>query len=58
MINLDFKNWFLNEVGTSTSCVAVFSRPLFSSELVTRTWPPQIGEDEPHKKKKKEEDHD
>ena len=40
---MNFKQWYLNEVGTGTNCVAVFARPIFGGDLVTRTWPPYFG---------------
>ena len=43
-----FKDWFqLDEVGTSTSCIAGFKRITFP--LVTRQWPTESEDD---KKKK------
>lgn len=39
---MNFKQWYLNEVGTGTNCVAVFARPIFG-ELIKRTWPPSFG---------------
>jgi hypothetical protein len=39
---VNFKQWYLNEVGTGTNCVAVFARPIFG-ELIKRTWPPFFG---------------
>ncbi len=48
-----FKEWFLNEDGTSTACVATFMRPV--SDIVrSRQWPDQT--DEFFKKKKKTKD--
>jgi hypothetical protein len=54
-MNLDFKDWFYTEAGTSTACVAVFSRPIFGDEI-RRTWPNLITmnyDDEEKKKKRK-----
>jgi len=49
---MNFKKWLkLDEVGTSTSAVAVFARPV--GGIHTRTWPPFVGEEPPKKKKKK-----
>ncbi len=48
---MNFKQWYLNEVGTSTSSVAVFARPIFGSNLITRTWPSEKKKDEAKKKK-------
>ncbi len=56
-MNLDFKDWFYTEAGTSTACVAVFSRPIFGDEI-RRNWPGFVAvepEDEEKKKKRKEE---
>lgn len=39
---MNFKKWYLNEVGTGTNCVAVFARPIFGGELVSKTWPQSI----------------
>lgn len=39
---MNFKKWYLNEVGTGTNCVAVFARPIFGGDLVSRTWPQTI----------------
>lgn len=58
---MNFKKWYLNEVGTGTNMVAVFARPIFGSNLVKRTWPPMFGKDkdgeeddeDENKKKKK-----
>jgi hypothetical protein len=57
---MNFKQWYLNEVGTGTNCVAVFARPIFGANLVKRTWPQIFGgrdedgrddnDDAPHKK--------
>jgi hypothetical protein len=54
MMDMNFRHWFLNEAGTSTSSVAVFSRPIFGN-LVSRKWTQSIGfkEYEPEKKSKK-----
>lgn len=61
---MNFKDWYymVTEAGTSTACVALFSRPIFGGDLVSRTWPDEIiGPDfdsvfgEKKKKKKKEE---
>lgn len=38
---MNFKKWYLNEVGTSTASVAVFSLPLFGGPF-TRTSPNSI----------------
>jgi len=49
---MNFKKWLkLDEVGTGTSAVAVFARPV--GGIHTRTWPPFVGEEPPKKKKKK-----
>lgn len=38
---MSFKQWFnIQETGTSTACVASFSRPVMP--LVKRTWPTEI----------------
>lgn len=34
---MTFKEWLLKETGTSTSCIAGFSR--MTLPMVTRTWP-------------------
>jgi len=52
---MNFKQWYLNEVGTGTNCVAVFARPIFGANLVTRTWPPMFG-NESDKRDEEEED--
>lgn len=39
---MNFKQWYLNEVGTGTNMVAVFARPIFGADLVKRTWPPSF----------------
>jgi hypothetical protein len=60
---MNFKKWYLNEVGTSTASIAVFSLPLFGGPLATRTSPsPVLGlddwdEDKKHKKHKKNGKH-
>lgn len=36
---MNFRQWYLNEVGTSTASVAVFSRPIFGGPLATRVFP-------------------
>jgi len=46
---MDFKKWFLNEVGTSTSSVAQFVRPAIG--MTTRMWP--WDQEDPFFKKKK-----
>lgn len=53
-MNLDFKQWYINEVGTGTNCIAVFARPIIGGP-VTRTWPPFFG-DEKRKDKENEDD--
>lgn len=63
---MNFKQWYLNEVGTGTSSIAVFARPIFGGNLVSRIWPQIIaGQDlqapceikkNKKKKKKKKED--
>lgn len=45
-----FKEWYLNEVGTSTACVANFMQPI--SGVVRRVFPDTT--DEFFKKKKKD----
>lgn len=51
--NLSFKEWLqLQEVGTGTSAVAVFARPIMGT--VTRSAPKLlVADDKPQKKKKK-----
>jgi hypothetical protein len=57
---MKFKEWFkkiqLQEVGTSTSSVAVFSRPIFGGNMIRRTWAPfttiEPEDDEKYKKRK------
>jgi hypothetical protein len=53
---LSFKDWLkakeINEVGTSTSCIANFTR--IALPLVTRQWVPS--DDDEKKKKKKKQD--
>jgi len=39
---MNFKKWYLNEVGTSTASVAVFSLPVFGGPLATRMFPSLI----------------
>ena len=34
MIDLNFKNWIKNEIATSTSCIAMFARPILP--VITR----------------------
>lgn len=54
---MKFKDWLMKEVGTSTSCIAGFSR--IAIPMVTRQWPhpvmQQINDDSPPKKKRKEQ---
>lgn len=54
-MNLDFRQWYINEVGTGTNCIAVFARPIGGP--VTRTWPSLFGDDE-KRKDDKENKHD
>lgn len=51
---MNFKKWYyaIQEVGTGTNCVAVFSRPIFGADLVQRNWPPTFGEDKDKEKEK------
>lgn len=46
-----FKEWMLQEVGTSTSCIAGFSR--ITLPLVRRVWPMDWGAWHEDRKKKK-----
>lgn len=49
---ISFKEWLkLDEVGTSTACVANFKCPVMP--MVTRQWPTVAITDDPNKKKKK-----
>lgn len=50
-MKLDFKNWILSEVGTGTSSVAVFARPIFGG-ATRRTWPPFTAVNDEENKKK------
>ena len=56
---MKFKEWFekiqLLEVGTSTASIAVFSRPIFGSDMVRRMFPSI--EDTEYKKNKKYRKH-
>ena len=50
---MKFKEWLLmKEVGTSTSCIAGFSR--IAIPMVTRTWPSYAMSDEKKKKRKEQ----
>jgi hypothetical protein len=50
---MTFNEWLkLREASTSSACVAMFARPVFSSP-VERKWPPFWGEEDPFFKKKK-----
>ena len=57
-VNMNFKKWYLNEVGTSTASIAVFSLPVFGGPLATRMSPDSIlgldpwDADKKHKRKK------
>lgn len=42
---MNFKKWYLSEVGTSTASIAVFSRPIFGGP-VARLWPNSIVDDD------------
>ena len=46
-----FKEWMIQEVGTSTSCIAGFSR--ITIPMVRRTWPTDWGNWYQDRKKKK-----
>jgi hypothetical protein len=48
---MKFKDWIVKEMMTSTSCIAMFVRPMMAP--VEREWPPLINEDDPEDKKKK-----
>lgn len=48
---MKFKDWMLQEVGTSTSCIAGFSR--ITLPLVRRVWPMDWGSWHEDRKKKK-----
>lgn len=52
---MKFKEWYIKEVGTSTSCIAGFAR--IAIPMVRRLWSPEVGtmfeEDPPDSKKKK-----
>ncbi len=53
---MNFKQWYLNEVGTSTASIAVFSLPIFGGPLATRMFPNSIignDDDDDEKKEKK-----
>lgn len=47
---MNFKEWLLKEIGTSTGCIATFSR--ISIPLVRRTWPFEEDDDKRKKRKK------
>jgi hypothetical protein len=54
MIILNFKDWMVQEDGTSTACVATFSRPIMG--MVRRTPPDEIAlKHKKHKHHKKDE---
>lgn len=49
---MSFKDWLkLDEVGTGTSSVAAFARPIFG-QMVQRTWPDPFFSKKKKKKKK------
>lgn len=56
---LRFKDWFLNEISTSTGCIAVFARPCLP--MVTRQFAPniinEIDPEDNEKKRKKKSSH-
>lgn len=53
MINLNFKDWMMQEDGTSSACVAGFARPVMG--MVTRKYPDEITtKHKKHKKHKKD----
>jgi len=51
MENLDFRKWILDEVGTSTACVASFKR--MALPMRRRDWLGHWGAEDPFFKKKK-----
>lgn len=55
MISLNFKDWMMQEDGTSTACVATFARPVMG--MVRRTSPDEIvfKKHKKHKHHKKDE---
>lgn len=52
---MQFKEWLqLQEIGTGTNAIAVFSRPIFGAgEMIRRTPIPMFGKETEKKKKKK-----
>ncbi len=51
MTELNFKNWLMQEDGTSTACIAGFARPVMG--MVSRKFPDEITTEKKHKKHKK-----
>ncbi len=50
---LDFKNWLMQETGTSTACVAHFARPVMGIVRRNAAQLEPIGFEKKRKKKKK-----
>lgn len=51
---MKFKDWLLKEVGTSTSCIAGFSR--MALPMSRRMWPIEVEEKDKKKKKPKKDE--